>query len=58
MERDNYKEGYDCEALDICPSCMWYNGEQCIRELLTEEDIQEIITKKNNYGRKNNIQSI
>lgn len=39
---------YECEKQDLCPSCFWYNGEQCIRQLLTEEDVDEILKEKEN----------
>ena len=39
---NHFKENYDCAEPDLCYDCLWNNGEQCIRELLTEEDIKEI----------------
>lgn len=44
---DNFKPDYDCAEIDLCMDCFWFNGEQCIRQLLTEEDIQEIKKNKN-----------
>lgn len=44
-----YLSNYECEKIDYCTKhqgCFWYNGEQCIRQLLTEEDVEEI-TKQN-----------
>ena len=44
-KKDNYKDWYSCEKIELCTLCFWSNGEQCIRQLLTEEDINEIMKK-------------
>jgi hypothetical protein len=38
--KDNYLPKYECEKKNLCSHCLWSNGEQCIRQLLTEEDIK------------------
>ncbi|MFW6272199.1 MAG: hypothetical protein ACOC2U_00250 [bacterium] len=43
---DNYQTNYLCEKPKYCQPCFWYNGEQCIRQLLTEEDVKEILKEK------------
>jgi hypothetical protein len=44
---NHFKKDYDCAEPDNCYDCFWWNGEQCIRELLPEGDIQEIEDKQN-----------
>ena len=39
---NHFKKDYDCAEPDTCYDCLWFNGEQCIRELLHEGDIIEI----------------
>ena len=46
MKIDYYQSDYVCEKEENCPLCFWCNGEKCIRQLLTEEDIAEIKYKK------------
>ncbi len=41
MKPNHFKENYDCAEPDLCYDCYWFNGEQCIRQLLTEGDIME-----------------
>lgn len=50
QKHDLYMTGYECKKMDSCHLCFWFNGEQCIRELLTEEDVNEISKKKENNG--------
>jgi hypothetical protein len=45
-KHDLFISDYECEEKDLCPSCIWYNGEQCNRQLLTEEDIEKISKEK------------
>ena len=41
-----YTHHYTCEEeIENCIDCFWYNGEQCIRQLLTEEDVEDIENK-------------
>lgn len=43
---DHFKDNYKCAELGICRSCWWDNGEQCIRQILHEGDIQEMIEQR------------
>ena len=43
---DNFQEDYECAELDNCYGCFWSDKGQCIREVLTEDDIKEIKEKK------------
>jgi len=47
--RSTNKTFYICEKENKCKNCFWYNGEQCIRQLLLEGDIKEIL-KEQDYG--------
>ena len=42
-KNDNYITDYECEKMGFCNTCFWSNGEQCIRQLLTEEDVEGIL---------------
>jgi hypothetical protein len=44
---DYYHSNYECEKRQLCyAGCFWFNGEQCIRQLLTEEDVEEVLRNK------------
>jgi hypothetical protein len=48
---DNYITDYECGKMRFCNTCFWVNGELCIRQLLTEEEIAGIL-KENEHKKE------
>jgi hypothetical protein len=48
---DFFIEGYNCAEPGLCVDCFWFNGEQCVRQLLTEDDINDIKNRKDGSSR-------
>lgn len=44
---DLYREEFVCADLDNCYVCVWGQKGDCMRELLTEDEIDHIIEKIN-----------